>query len=422
LKILIHALNFAPELIGVGKYTGEMVGWLASHGHDVRVVAAPPYYPAWRVDAAYSRIRYRRETWPAANGAGVPVWRCPLWVPRRPSGLKRVLHLGSFAASSAPAMWAQVRWRPDLVLAIAPTLLSAPATLLTARLSGARTWLHIQDLEVDAAFDLGMLRGGKARAAAQAAERWLLGRFDRVSTISEAMRERLLAKGVPGDRALLFPNWADIDAIMPLAQPSTFREQLGLAPGTCVALYAGNLGAKQGLELLIDAARRLRRVPKLAFVIAGTGAARESLEAMGSELSNLYWLPLQPTERLNDLLNLADIHLLPQRADAADLVMPSKLTGMLASGRPVIATAQPHTQLGRVVGGCGVVVPPGDGAALADAIARLAGDAEQRRVLGAAARGYAEQHLARGVVMSDFVQAARTLCEPPAEVAAQEPA
>jgi colanic acid biosynthesis glycosyl transferase WcaI len=189
-----------------------------------------------------------------------------------------------------------------------------------------------------------------------------------------------------------------------------------------VALYAGNLGAKQGLELLIDAARRLRRVPKLAFVIAGTGAARESLEAMGRELSNLYWLPLQPAERLNDLLNLADIHLLPQRADAADLVMPSKLTGMLASGRPVIATAHPGTQLSRVVSGCGVVVPPGDGAALAAAVARLAGDAEQRRVLGAAARGYAEQYLARGVVMSDFVEAARVLCEPPAEVAVKEPA
>lgn len=417
MKILIHSLNFSPELVGVGKYSGEMAAWLTARGHAVRVVTAPPYYPAWQVADGYSAVRYQRDELKVPGGAAARVWRCPLWVPRKPGGLKRVVHLSSFAASSAPLVLAQARWRPDLVVVIEPTLLSAPFALLAARLSGAKTWLHVQDLEVDAAFDMGLLPRGALRGTALSGERALLRRFDRVSTISETMRERVIAKGVATDRTPLFANWVDVDAVAPLDRPSAFRVQLGLSPHACVALYAGNLGEKQGLELLIEAARRLQHVPNLVFVIAGAGSARKSLEAAGAGLPNLRWLPLQPLEQLNDLLNLADVHLLPQRADAADLVMPSKLTGMLASGRPVIATALPQTQVGRVVSGCGMLVPPGDGPEFARAIAALVADSARRRTLGAAARSYAEAYLARDVIMTRFENMALALCGRSASVA-----
>jgi colanic acid biosynthesis glycosyl transferase WcaI len=421
LKILIHGINFAPELVGIGKYTGEMAGWLAARGHAVRVVTAPPYYPDWAVGACYRPDRYRRETWRWADGAAAEVWRCPLWVPNQPGGAKRLAHLASFATSGAPVMLAQARWRPDLVLCVEPTLFSAPATLLTAKLAGARAWLHIQDLEVDAAFDLGLLPGGALRRFALGCEAALLRRFDRVSTISEAMRERVVAKGIAPERAALLPNWADVDSVRPLPDPSPLRAELGIATETTVALYSGNLGEKQGLELLIEAARALRDDPSVVFVIGGAGSARERLMAMAADLPNIRWIPLQPAERLCDLLNLADLHLLPQRADAADLVMPSKLTGMLASGRPVIATAAPETQVGRVVGDCGLLVPPGDGAALTQAIVALAADSDQRRTLGVAARAYAETHLAREAIMTRFETTALALCGQPAP-AAKEPA
>lgn len=409
MKILIHGINFAPDLIGIAKYTGEMAGWLAARGHAVRVVTAPPYYPAWRVGDGYATGRYRRENWHWDSGASAELWRCPLWVPNQPSGARRLAHLASFAASGAPVMLAQARWRPDLVVVIEPTLFCAPAALLTARLCGARTWLHVQDLEVDAAFEMGLLPEGGLRRFALACEGALLRRFDRVSTISEAMRDRVIAKGVAQARAPLFPNWVDVDGIAPLDRPSAFRAEMGLGSDACVALYAGNLGEKQGLELLIEAARRLQAVPDLVFVIAGAGSARARLEALGADLPNVRWLPLQPAERLNDLLNLADIHLLPQRADAADLVMPSKLTGMLASGRAVLATALPDTQVGRVVAGCGMLVPPGDGVAFAAALAALAADPARRWALGAAARAYAEENLAQGAIMSRFQDEAAAL-------------
>jgi len=161
LRILIHGINYFPELTGIGKYTGEMAEWLVSRGHEVRVVTAPPYYPEWRIADGYSAWRYRREA-----RAGVTIWRCPLWVPKKQSGKNRLLHLASFALSSLPVMLSQVFWRPDVVLVVEPPLFCMPTAWLVARLSGAKAWLHIQDFEVDAAFELGLLPQGKLQRLA----------------------------------------------------------------------------------------------------------------------------------------------------------------------------------------------------------------------------------------------------------------
>ncbi|AWN17516.1 glycosyltransferase WbuB [Salinisphaera sp. LB1] len=401
MRILIHGINFAPELTGIGKYTGEMARWLAREGHEVRVVTAPPYYPDWRIGNDYSAVRYLRQAYPSGCGE-MTMYRCPLWVPASPSGGKRLVHLASFAASSLPVMLAQVRWRPDLVLVIAPTLFCAPMAALVARVAGAKSWLHIQDFEVDAAFGLGMLQSTQARRWFLGAESQLLRRFDRVSTISDRMMDRLADKGVPTSRRVLFRNWTDTKAIYPLAAPSGFRDELDIADDSRVVLYAGNLGEKQGLDVLIDAARRTACDESIIWVIAGAGSARVKLEARSVDLPNVRWLPLQPMEKLNELLNLADIHVLPQRADAADLVMPSKLTGMLASGRPVVATAAEGTQVASIVSECGICVPPEDADALAKALSELADDGKRRYALGAKARHYAERHLGYEQIMRNF--------------------
>lgn len=385
-RVLLVAINYWPELTGIGKYTGEMAEWLVGRGVEVRVITAPPYYPAWRVGSGYSAWNYRRE-----RVAGVDVWRCPLWVPTCPSGLKRILHLASFALSALPLLlWSGLRWRPEVVFVIEPPLFCAPGALLAARLAGGFAWLHVQDFEADAAFELGILPSGRLRRWVLAGERWLMRRFDRVSTISERMLERLEGKGVIPSRRALFPNWVELDRIRPQAS-SPLRREWGYADGDVLILYSGNMGEKQGLEILVEAAQSLRAHPAIHFLLCGDGAARPRLERLAEGLPNIQFKPLQPYEKLNDLLNLADVHVLPQRADAADLVLPSKLTNMLASGRPVVATVSPGTQVAELVGGCGMVVPPGDAGALADALAELAAAADRRRSLGGAARILAEQ-------------------------------
>ena len=385
MRVLLYSINYEPEVVGIGKFNGEMARWLAAKGHQVRVVTAYPYYPQWRIIGNYLPWWYRRE-----DLDGVRVYRSPLWVPRRPAAVSRVVHLVSFALSSAPiALWQSVRFQPDLVFVLEPPLVCAPVARLAAWLARSKSWLHVQDLEVDAAFDLGLLRGRWIRRVAACVERWLLRTFDRVSTISDRMRTRLVTKGVTESQCLVFPNWVDTRTIRPLGEPSVLRSMIGIPPDATVALYAGTMGHKQGLNILIDAARRLSGTP-IRFVLAGGGPARDGLVEAARELSNVTFIPIQPLGALNDLLNLGDIHLLPQLADAADLVMPSKLGGMLASGRPVIATVHPGTQIAQMIEGCGLVVPPGDSVALASGIQWLHEHSGERRRLGSEARSRAE--------------------------------
>lgn len=420
LRILLYGLNSSPELTGIGKYTGEMASWLARRSHIVHVVTAPPYYPAWKIYPDFANA-YRTEH-PEPN---LVVHRCPLYVPAKPSGPKRMLHLASFAASSALVVLREATFEPDLVLSVEPTFFTAPAALLAASVARAPSWLHIQDFEIDAAFELGLLPAkGAVHSLALALETFFTSRFDRVSSISHRMVERAAGKGVPASRTTLFPNWVDLDAIQPQTSetPNRFREELRLR-GKTVVLYSGNMGNKQGLEVLAPLAASFApgsptADPKLHFLFCGDGAFRPKLEEQVGELGNVSLLALQPLDRLNDLLNAADIHLLPQRAGAADLVMPSKLTGMLSSGRPVIATAGPGTRLAEVIGGhdpdssLGLVTTPEDLLALHAALAQLASSPTLRSRLGRNARRYAIQHLGKQEVLLRFEREVTGLVSP----------
>jgi colanic acid biosynthesis glycosyl transferase WcaI len=401
MRVLIYSANYAPEPTGIGKYSGEMAEWLAAKGHDVRVVAAPPYYPNWKVAEGYAWPLYRRE-----KLNGVDVWRAPLWVPAQPSGLKRVLHLLSFAVSSAPVMLRQVGWSPDVVLTVAPAMACAPMGWLTARLSGATAWLHVQDFEVDVAFQMNLLKGRFAQRLALWCERTLMRRFDKVSSISTKMVERLRSKGIDADAVELFPNWVDTHGVMPLAGVSSYRAELGIGSDKVVALFSGTWGAKQNLLAIPAAARKLAHRSDLEFVICGDGVMRAELEAACAGLPNVRLLPLQPKERLGDLLGLADIHLLTQSADAEDLVLPSKLTGMLSSGRPVVATCRADTEIAAVVSNCGLVVSPTCVDELAQAIVQLADKPALRAELGSHGRNYAEHALAKDPILARWAMRA----------------
>lgn len=410
-RVLLYSINFAPELTGIGKYNGEMAEWLTKRGYEVRVVTAPPYYPQWKVPAGWSASRYAHE-----ERRGVRIWRCPVWVPKKASGLKRLLHLLSFAVSSAPVLLGQLLRRPDFVFVVEPPLVLSPLTLLLTKLLRIKSWLHVQDFEVDAAFELGLLPNRRwLKKAVAGWERRLMKGFDAVSTISEPMVRKLLAKGIPPERIRYFPNWVDTEAVRPLdgGQPNRLREELGIPDDRIVALYSGNMGEKQGLDAVLEAADRLRSRPDIAFVLCGDGVAKTKLmeEAARRRLDNVSFLPLQPAERLNELLNMADVHLLVQKKKTSDLVMPSKLTGMLASGKPVVATAEPGTAVHAVMeqSGAGPSVPPEDPARLAEALLRLAGREEERRSCGRSAREYAERHLGYDAVMLAFHQSAQEL-------------
>ena len=382
-RVLIVGLNYAPEPVGIGPYTQGLAQALVEAGAEVSAVVAKPYYPQWRVPDNYAGGGWRREM----DGA-VRVTRCPIYVPAQPGGLRRIVHLVSFMLSSlVPALRAALRRdaQPDVVFTVAPALLGVPTAWLAAKLAGAKLWIHVQDFEVEAALATGLMPAtGLAARLARWTENRLLGLGDRVSTISPQMCAKLVDKGVAPDRVFEMRNWSDARFAADPAGAEAIRHEWGLS-GKVVALYSGNIARKQGIEILVEAAHLLRTRDDIAFVICGEGPNRAELERLAAGPGNVQVHDLQSADRMGAMLTMADLHLLPQIAGAADLVLPSKLTNMLASGRPVVATTEPGTGLYAEVDGCGAITPPGDAAALAGAIAALADSPAKRSYLGKAA-------------------------------------
>ena len=287
--------------MGIGKYTGEMSSWLSENGNEVRVITTPPYYPDWKVWRSFSSMLYRFTV-----EDGVDIWRCPIFVPTRPKTLLRILHLISFAVSSAPVLFLQYFWRPKVVLVIAPTLFCAPQALLFSKVSGARSVLHIQDYELDAMLGLefDQSKHGFIKKIAFYFERIVLNSFDKLSTISSGMLQRALAKGIPADKLILFPNWSELDRFRSASRSESLLSLLGLDPAKKVLLYSGNLGEKQGIELLLQAAYKLRDNDSLIFLLIGEGSNKKRLQkmALDMQLTNVVFAPLQSYDDFPTLL------------------------------------------------------------------------------------------------------------------------
>lgn len=397
MRLLLHGINYTPELTGIGRYTGEMAAWLAARGHRVTVLTALPYYPEWRVPEAY-----RHRWWLRERLDGVEVWRFPIYVPGRVTGTTRLIHELSFGVSCQrwwPALWRRP-W--DAVMAVSPLLQSGLMPALLARRQNIPFIFHIQDLQLDAARELGILPDSGLWRGVARLESLLLRQAAAVTTISAAMARRLQEKRVPAPRLHLLPNWADLEAIQPADRDNPLRRELGF-DSRLLVLYAGNMGEKQGLEVILESAGLTARRTDIHYLLAGDGAVRARLAALARDqgLPNVRFLPLQSPARFPLLLAAGDIHLVIQKRGTADLVMPSKLANILAAGRPFIATALPDTELGRITRDSrgGWLVPPEDGPALAAAILQLAGDEEARARLGQAGRTYAEDRLSRDAIL-----------------------
>lgn len=407
MKLLLLSLNYAPELTGIGKYNGELVDALSTRGITSYVVTAPPYYPEWRRHKGY------KNWWSSERKGGfVEVYRCPLYVPSNPSTFKRLLHLASFAFSSACRLLTLLSKKPDVVLVVQPSLFCAPAALLYSKLTGAKSVLHIQDFEVDAMFGLGMSNSSALKRCAQAFETFLMKRFDVVSSISFSMLERAKSKGAEDNQLHYFPNWADLAFVTPAISGDSLRNRWQLEKDDYVVLYSGNVGEKQGLEIILDAAQVMRdeaalNNPKVKFIIIGNGANRLRLEAQAKTLglSNVQFKPLQPWELMPQILAMADLHLVVQKRGAADAVLPSKLTNILSAGGHALVTAEPDTELGKIAQkfpGIYDCVEPETPTVFVAALSKLAAKGRQEK--NAIARQYAEQNMDINNILDSFTE------------------
>jgi colanic acid biosynthesis glycosyl transferase WcaI len=419
-KLFIYSLNYSPELTGIGKYNGEMSKWLVNNDVDVQVVTAKPYYPEWEVHADYSGFGYQ-----SSNEGGVSVVRCPLYVPAQPSALKRIIHLASFALSSKFVLFKKTlskKTRPDVIFVVQPTLFITPVGLLFAKLTGAKTVLHIQDYEVDAMLGLGIAcKGSLIPRIAYGIESWLMRRFDVVSTISYSMMEKAKKKGVAIEKIMLFPNWADTNFVTPEVDGSVIRADWGFAEADKVVLYAGNMGVKQGLEMVLKAAAQyqdqsdIEFFGEVKFVFVGAGAHVDALaqQAVEMKLNNVVFKPLQAWEDVPAMLTMADVHLVVQKKGAADAVLPSKLTNILSAGGNSVVTAEADTELAQIAvkyPGIYTLAEPENLDAFIYALDKeLVKAGRSNKSHNSIARDYAEQYLNKDAILSQFLDNMRQL-------------
>jgi colanic acid biosynthesis glycosyl transferase WcaI len=400
-RILVLGINCFPELTGIGKYTGEMITWLAENGHETTMVTGFPYYPNWKLQEPYKGNGYKREK---MLGGKLNVYRCPLYVPINPSGLKRLLHEAIFFVSAGFVVFTMLfKKKQDIIFAVAPPFHIAILALFYRFFRGGRIVYHVQDLQIEAARELGMLKHSWMFDILFSVEYFILRKMNYISTISDGMIKRV-SKKIP-KKVLFFPNWVDTETFFPLSERGQLKQKWGYTPEDQIVLYSGSIGYKQGLDGLIKVAATLKLKENVKFLICGTGPYKEVLIRLAEELNlkNIEFLPLQEYDVFNEFLNMADMHLVLQKGDASDLVMPSKLTSILSVGGLALVTANQGTTLHEVITTheMGVVIPPEDERVLADAIVEIAEnnyDAYRRN-----ARRYAEQFLDKRNILPKMI-------------------
>ncbi|MFJ2919147.1 glycosyltransferase [Streptomyces sp. NPDC087307] len=390
--LLVVSTNYAPELTGIGPYAAQLAEHWAGAGADTHVLTGMPHYPSWRTDPEY------RGVWRVVEKrAGVTLHRRRHYVPSRQTALRRalfeatVLGHGLLSPPASPP--------PDAVVAQMPSLAGG---VIGARLAARHRVPYIpvvQDLMGAAAAQSGIRGGGRAAAVASAAERYALRSAALVGVIHETFVPRVTAYGVDPARIRTVPNWSHVRA--PSADRARTRARLGWSEGTPVVLHSGNMGLKQGLEVLVDAARL---APGIRVVIMGDGNQREALRERAAGLRNLEILPPAGADEFTDVLAAADVLAVTQRASVLDMSVPSKLTSYFVSGRPVVASVAEGGGTAQEVqrSGAGLLVAPEDPAALLSAVRKLVEAPAGADALGANGPQYVARHLSREAGLARF--------------------
>ena len=386
MRVIVWGINYAPELTGIAPYNVALCEFLRAKGDDVEMVTTFAYYPAWR-----KREEDRHRLFRTNIINGVPVHRCWHFVPQHVSAWKRILHEATFVITST--MRVLSRKRADVYVIVSPPLLLGMAAWFVTRFKRAPVVFCVKDLQPDAAVGLGMLKTGWFTRALYWLEGFAYKHAARVVGISQEMLDAFRRKGVPENKLFLFPDGVVLPNAVEIPTRGKFREKCGFVPDEFLAIYSGNLGVKQGLHILLEAAELL--APPIRIVLCGDGAERAGLEKslQDRHLTNVTMLPLQSDEDYRRLLVDADVSLITQQSGSGNAFFPCKLLMTLAYSSPVVSVADEQSALARVIakGGFGKNIVPGKPEALAKTLRELAQDRQRLHEWGRAGRTYVER-------------------------------
>lgn len=405
-RIAILGLNYLPEPTGISPYTSALASGLHIKGVDVRVFTAHPHYPAWRFREGYGRW-VRREI-----VRGVPLVRFRHYLSRRPIGIGRVISEISFGLRLLFARWDE----PDVVLLVSPALFSSAIAMVRARLLSRQqpsVVVWVQDL-----YSLGVRETGRGKLLA-GLMKWVESATFRAATGVVVIHPQFASYvveqlGVSAERVEIIRNWTHLKSA-PKPDVVTVRAQHGWAVDETVVLHAGNMGVKQGLENVVEAARLAdsRQLP-LRFVLVGDGNQREQLQNSAAGLNRIQFVPSLSNADYQAIIASADILLVNEKQGVAKMAAPSKLTSYFDAGRPIIAATHPAGITAGEVrkSSAGLVVAAGDPQALVKAALELRDDPAGAAEMGQNGHRYREAVLGEEAAITHFAEYLLDLANP----------
>lgn len=404
-RVLLLTLVFAPDGVSTSVLMTELALELRSLGHEIVVLTATPHYNVEPEARARQPLRRR---WGGmlyqSDCEGIPVYHASIPVKGSRVGA-RLLDYARFHAISTLAGLSRLAGDYDVILAPSPPLTIGLSAWILSRLRRVPFIYNVQEIYPDVAVSLGVLHNRTVIRAMEWLERFVYARAQRVVVISEWFRRCLLDKGVPDAKLLVIPNFVDTDFLQPGERQNFFSAQHEL-DNQFVVLYAGNIGLTQGFETIMAAAQQLADVPDVRFLIVGDGTRRAWLEEQLSQrtTSNVTLLPYQPRSSVSQIYATSDVCLVPLKRGTAQETFPSKIYSIMAAGRPMIASADPDSELTWVVerAECGWAVPPDDAEALATAIKSAYQRRSELRAMGLRGRDYVVANHSRQAVARQY--------------------
>lgn len=391
MRLLFLNRSFWPDVEATGQFLTELCEDLSSQ-HSISFIAGPSLHVASKHNGLWTREALGRVSVIRTWGTRLPKARLAA----------RLVNLGSYYLFAAVAALRVAK--PDMVIAQTdPPLLGVLGAMLKRRW-GCRLVYNIRDLYPDIAVATGGVKSRALLALLEQANRVACESADLIVVLGRDMARRVIGKGVPAQKVVVVPDWADCRQIRPIEDGRARAE----FDHKFVVMYSGNLGLTQGLEAVLEAADRLRHEERVLFVMVGEGARKKWLQerARALGLSNVRFLPYRPKEQLAESLSAADLHLIPLGAGVAGCMVPSKVYGIMAAGRPFVAMMEETAEVAQIARqySVGMVVSPGDGEGLARAVSEAAYDGCRLLQMGQRARRVAEEKFDRRVVTGRFAE------------------
>lgn len=440
MKILVINQHFYPEVASSAQILTELCEDLVKAGHRVTAITG---YPSYRMSDTDSISKEKRKKNPVpdevlssqgrllgnlirfcprsvlewSRSFGIEIIRVYNYAPLLREGkwryVQRMMQYISFFLTSLPV--ALLVPGVDVVLYLStPPLLNGITANMLKIVKGTPNVFNIQDLYPDVAIRLGVLRNRVLIDLLHLLEKYLYGGADRIIPIGGLMARCVEDKGVPHSKIEIVPNWMDTEQIHPLGKNTPFAEEHALKD-KFVVMYSGNIGLSQGLENVIWAAERTGDLKDLLYLLIGGGESLEKLKriAAGSGIENVMFLPYQPKDRLSESLSAADVHLLPLKRGLSMFSVPSKVYGIMASGRPFIASVDEDSEISVMIkeNDCGVRVEPEDPVALAEAVRALYNDRQRLERQGKNGRAYLEKNITRSICVGRYLSAISEVCK-----------